>query len=59
MFFRNTGIGPMKGQVSDFNHHTPEKIEDGNKVYQNETGRLFVVESSLKKNGDGLIGDKQ
>jgi len=60
LFFQNTGIGPMGGQLGHFLNYAPEKIPYAIERYRNEFLRLMkTLDDHLAPKGPGyLVGDR-
>ncbi|KAJ3851649.1 glutathione S-transferase C-terminal-like protein [Lentinula lateritia] len=57
MFFANSGVGPMQGQLNHFMRAAPVDIPYAKKRYHDETKRLYgVLEIRLSQDRDWLVG---
>ncbi|OXV06390.1 hypothetical protein Egran_05842 [Elaphomyces granulatus] len=58
LFFQNSGVGPMQGQVNHFLHSAPERIEYSINRYTNETKRLYsILDKHLSASKSGYFVD--
>ena len=57
LFWANSGLGPMSGQIGHFNVYAPEKVPYAVERYTRETRRLYGVLDKRLADRDYVVGD--